>query len=94
MSRKYRPNKRRRTQTFAEQIESVVLDGGDDTRNVAFSKEDMQVDVSELARPETIQLDGGMDGGEQPEESEEELKRKQEMWEVFQEEQHEGTCLI
>ena len=63
-----------------------MLDDGIDTPTFALGKEDMQV---ELDQSETIQLNG-VDGEDQPRESEEDLRKKYEMWEVFQEEQHES----
>lgn len=87
MSRKYRSNKRRRSQAFPEEEETVVLDGEDGVQEVVNGLKVMEVDAAE---EDTIQPDD-VTGREQPEESEEELKRKQEIWEVFQEERHEGA---
>lgn len=89
MSRKYRPNKRRRSQAFPEEHEAVVLDGDHDTQDVIPAAKKMQVDGHEPEQPDAMQVDGA-DGGEQPAEIDEELNRRQEIWEVFQEEHHEG----
>ena len=88
MSRKYRPNKRRRSQAFPEEREAVVLDGDNDPQDVIPAAKNMQADAPEPEQPDTMQVD--VLNGEEPE-TEEELSRRQEIWEVFQEEHHEGA---
>ena len=90
MSRKYRPYKRRRSQAFPEEEENVVPGEANGVQDVVQDPNEMAVDAPDSAQAEKLQVDDA-DGREQPEESEEERKRKQELWEVFQEERHEGT---
>ena len=93
MSRKYRSNKRRRSQAFPEEEETVVPDEVNGVQDVVQGLKEMAVDAPDSAQAETMQVDDA-NGREQPEESEEERRRKQEIWEVFQEERHEGTSSL
>lgn len=93
MSRKYRPNKRRRSQAFPEDHETVVLDGDSDAKDVIPGVKNMQAEEPEPDPPDAMQVDE-VSNGERPLESGEELSRRQEMWEVFQEEHHEGTLIV
>lgn len=87
MSRKYRPHKRRRSQAVTLVEEPGEQDGANDEQD-ADSGEPMEVDISDSSQPAAGSVQDQM--AEQPAEPDEELKRKQEIWEAFQEEHHEG----
>lgn len=96
MSRKHRSNKRRRSQAFPDEEEHVV-----EPVPAAEPEEPAPpevVEVVEVAEPEPEQVNAPAEEQNEepqlPEESPEELKRKQEIWETFQEEHHEGAFSV
>ena len=93
MSRKNRNNKRRRSQanlTENGHIEHDTLENGAQAVDVVEKVEGSDADAVDDQKVE----EGQADGEEQPAESEEELKRKQEIWDVFSEEHHEGMPVL
>ncbi|EKM55795.1 uncharacterized protein PHACADRAFT_184564 [Phanerochaete carnosa HHB-10118-sp] len=85
MSRKYRPHKRRRPQAVTSLEEPKVHN---DTNNEQHAEiiDSMEVDGLNQHPIEDIEDEQPVEPSQEPDE---ELKRKQEIWEAFQEEHHE-----
>ena len=89
MSRNNRSNKRRRSQAFPAEDEIIEHSAAaSDSQNIN-NENSGEGDDAQLEEAEKV-VDAQPGEEEQPEESEEELKRKHEMWDAFQEEHHEG----
>lgn len=88
MSRKYRPHKRRRPQAVTSVEEP---DGQNDANDEQHAEITDSMDVDGPNPNQSAVEDEPPVEPPQEQEPDEELKRKQEIWEAFQEEHHEGT---
>lgn len=93
MSRKYRTHKRRRSQAVTS-LELSAEYGDANGDQDAELDDAMDVDDPKSSRLTAGENVEGEQLDEPPQEPDEDFKRKQEIWDTFQEEHHEGVLSL